>query len=298
MTALQSGLYRRPRLSRRAKRGLGVAVRDVLALALLLTLVLPPILYMLVIAVQTPEEVEAGHILPQHWDWQSFTDMWSTINLRASLINSILVSTLTGLVSAPVALGAGYVIARHRFRLRKAFQISLLAAYVFPSVLLLLPLYMIFVVMQQSLHTTIIGGYPALVATYLTLALPFSIWMMHIYVTGLPVEIEEAATIDGASTWQVMRHIILPLSKPGLVVVFIFSFIHSWNDVLFASVMTSSSTRTLGVDLQTFLGDSLSVPLWNELMAASLVSALPAIVLFVIAQRWIVAGLAAGSTKG
>jgi multiple sugar transport system permease protein len=220
------------------------------------------------------------------------------VGLATGLKSSLIVSTATGLLSAPFALAAGYVIARHRFRGRQALRVSLLAAYVFPSVLLLLPLYVVFVVLQQTLHIMIIGTYASVIITYLTLALPFSIWMMSIYVQRLPVEIEEAAAIDGASFFRTMRQVVLPLSRPGLVVVFVFSFLHSWNDVLFASVLTNPGTHTLGVELQGFLADSLAIPEWNQLMAASIVSSVPALLLFLVVQRWVVAGLSTGATKG
>jgi multiple sugar transport system permease protein len=284
------------RVRRRLRRSAGSATRNVVAW-LFLAVMLLPVFYMILVSAQSPVRLEAGHLWPQSWHWGSFVSMWSDVNLASSLRNSLIVAVATGLVTAPVSLAAGYVIARYRFRGRRTFQISLLTAYVFPSVLLLLPLYMVFAVLQQNLNVKLIGGYPALVATYLTLALPFAIWTMSVYVAGLPYEVEEAARIDGASTWQILRRVIAPMSTPGLVVVFIFSFLHSWNDVLFASVMTNNQTKTLGVDMQSFLSDSLGIPAWNELMAASIVSAIPAVILFIIAQRWVVSGLTAGATK-
>jgi ABC-type glycerol-3-phosphate transport system permease component len=281
----------------RTRQRAGLAARDALAV-LYIVLALGPVAFMLLMAVQDPVSIASGNLWPQHWNWSSFSTMWSTVDLSTGLKSSLIVSTATGLLSAPVALGAGYVIARHRFRGRQALRVSLLAAYVFPSVLLLLPLYVVFVVIQQTLHITIIGGYPALVITYLTLALPFSIWMMSIYIQNLPIEIEQAAAIDGASFFRTIRQVVLPLCRPALVVVFIFSFLHSWNDVLFASVLTNPGTHTLGVELQNFLADSLAIPQWNQLMAASIVSSVPALLLFLVVQRWVIAGLSAGATKG
>jgi multiple sugar transport system permease protein len=287
----------RPPGHSRAKRRAGLAARDAVAVLYVL-LALVPVGFMVLMAVQNPVAIESGRLWPRQWDWSSFSSMWSTVDLSTGLKSSLIVSTATGLLSAPIALAAGYVIARHRFRGRQALRVSLLAAYVFPSVLLLLPLYVVFVVLQHTLHVTIIGTYGSVVVTYLTLALPFSIWMMSIYVQRLPTEIEQAAAIDGASFLTTIRRVVFPLSRPGLVVVFIFSFLHSWNDVLFASVLTGPGTHTLGVELQGFLADSLAIPQWNELMAASIVSSVPALLLFLIVQRWIITGLSAGATKG
>jgi len=281
----------------RARRRAGLAARDALAVFYVL-LALVPVAFMVLMAVQSPVSIESGHLWPRQWDWSSFSTMWSSVGLATGLKSSLIVSTATGILAAPFALAAGYVIARHRFRGRQALRVSLLAAYVFPSVLLLLPLYVVFVVLQQILHVTIIGTYVSVIITYMTLALPFSIWMMSIYVQRLPVEIEEAAAIDGAPFFRTMRKVVLPLARPGLVVVFVFSFLHSWNDVLFASVLTNPGTHTLGVELQGFLADSLAIPEWNQLMAASIVSSVPALLLFLVVQRWVVAGLSTGATKG
>ncbi|TMC11282.1 MAG: carbohydrate ABC transporter permease [Chloroflexi bacterium] len=193
--------------------------------------------------------------------------------------------------------GAGYVVARFRFRFRNAFRVSLLATHTVPGVLLLLPLFVVYVIVQQALSVRIVGSYFGVVLTYMTFALPFSIWMLSVYVASLPGEIEEQALVDGATRFEVLRHVTFPLAVPGMVVTFVFSFLLAWNDVLFASVLTSPATRTVSVGLQSYLAEN-QLPLWNQLMAASIVSAVPAVVLFMVVQRWIVAGLASGSLKG
>jgi len=189
------------------------------------------------------------------------------------------------------------VVARFRFRFRNAFRVSLLATHTVPGVLLLLPLFVIYVIVQHALSVRIVGSYFGVVLTYMTFALPFSIWMLSVYVASLPGEIEEQALVDGATRFEVLRHVTFPLAVPGMVVTFVFSFLLAWNDVLFASVLTSPATRTVSVGLQSYLAEN-QLPLWNQLMAASIVSAVPAVVLFMVVQRWIVAGLASGSLKG
>jgi multiple sugar transport system permease protein len=167
-----------------------------------------------------------------------------------------------------------------------------------PGILLLLPLFVIYIIVQHSIEVRIVGTYWGLVLTYMTFALPFAIWLLSVYVKSLPVELEEQAVVDGANRFQVIRHVTLPLALPGIAVTFVFSFLLAWNDILFASVLTSPETKTLGPGLQYFVSESFSIPYWNLLMAASLVVAGPAMVLFLIVQRYIVAGLAAGSIKG
>lgn len=266
-------------------------------LALLSTYVLAPIGYMALVSLEPEYAIEGGSLLPHHWQPQNYLLMWQTVNLGRYLANSLLVSTLTGGMASILGLGAAYVVSRFRFALRGAFTLSLLATQMFPSVLILLPVYVIFASAQNLLGITIIGTYGGLVLTYMTLALPFAILMLSNYLRGIGMEVEEAALIDGASRKDILLRMILPLASPGMVVAFIFSFLFSWNDVLFASVLTTPSTRTLAVGLQSYVADNNAV-LWNQLMGASLVSAVPSVVLFLLVQGYIVHGLTQGSVKG
>jgi len=272
-----------------------MAGRYLLALAYA-AFVLLPIVYMVLVSLQ--DAVTAGDVVvPRQLHWQTFVEMWRTVDLGTYLRNSLLIAVLTGVCASVLALGAGYVVARFRFRFRNAFRVSLLATHTVPGVLLLLPLFVVYVIVQQALSVRIVGSYFGVVLTYMTFALPFSIWMLSVYVASLPGEIEEQALVDGATRFEVLRHVTFPLAVPGMVVTFVFSFLLAWNDVLFASVLTSPATRTVSVGLQSYLAEN-QLPLWNQLMAASIVSAVPAVVLFMVVQRWIVAGLASGSLKG
>ena len=258
--------------------------------------VLLPVVYMIMVALQ--DAVTAGDVVvPRTPHWQTFVEMWRTVDLGVYLRNSLLIAVLTGVCASVLALGAGYVVARFRFRFRNVFRVSLLATHTVPGVLLLLPLFVIYVIVQHALSVRIVGSYFGVVLTYMTFALPFSIWLLSVYIASLPGEVEEQALVDGANRFQVLRHVTLPLAVPGMVVTFVFSFLLAWNDVLFASVLTSPATRTVGVGLQSYLAEN-QLPLWNQLMAASIVCAVPAVVLFMVVQRWIVAGLSSGSLKG
>jgi len=273
------------------------AWRYVLACAYV-AFVLLPFAYMAMISLQSDAAAGSGDILPRHPNWDNFTRIWQTVNLGLYLRNSLVVATLTGLLSSALALGAGYVVARFRFRFRNVFRISLLATHTVPGILLLLPLFVLYIIVQHAVGLRIVGSYWGLILTYMTFALPFSIWMLSVYITGLPVDLEEQALVDGATRYRVLRYVTLPLAVPGMVVTFVFSFLLAWNDILFAVVLTSPQTKTLGPGLQYYVSESFAVPYWNLLMAASLVVAVPAVILFLIVQRYIVAGLAAGSIKG
>jgi len=263
-----------------------------------LVFVLAPFVYMVLVALQSDAAAGQGDLLLAQPHWDNFSRIWQTVDLGLYLRNSIIVATSTGAISSLLALGAAYVVARFRFPLRNVFRISLLATQTVPGILLLLPLFVIYIIIQHSIELRIVGTYWGLVLTYMTFALPFAIWLLSVYVKSLPVELEEQATVDGANRFQVIRHVTLPLAVPGIVVTFVFSFLLAWNDILFASVLTSPETKTLGPGLQYYVSESFSIPYWNLLMAASLVVAVPAMILFLIVQRYIVAGLAAGSVKG
>jgi len=263
-----------------------------------LVFVLAPFVYMVLVALQSDAAAGQGDLLLAQPHWDNFSRIWQTVDLGLYLRNSIIVATSTGAISSLLALGAAYVVARFRFPWRNVFRISLLATQTVPGILLLLPLFVIYIIIQHSIELRIVGTYWGLVLTYMTFALPFAIWLLSVYVKSLPVELEEQATVDGANRFQVIRHVTLPLAVPGIVVTFVFSFLLAWNDILFASVLTSPETKTLGPGLQYYVSESFSIPYWNLLMAASLVVAVPAMILFLIVQRYIVAGLAAGSVKG
>lgn len=259
--------------------------------------VLLPIVYMVLIALQ-PTSTAGTEVVPKIWHPETFREMWDTVSLGTYLRNSLIIATLAGVLSSVLALGAAYVVARFRFRFRNVFRISLLATHTVPGLLLLLPLFVMYAIVQQTVGVVIIGTYWGVVFTYMAFALPFSIWLLSVYITGLPVELEEQALVDGATRLEVVRWVTLPLALPGMVVTFVFAFLLSWNDVLFASVLTSPTTRTLGVGLRNYLSENYALPEWNQLMAASIVSAIPAVILFLIVQRYIVTGLASGSLKG
>jgi multiple sugar transport system permease protein len=292
MIARERGVpERRPR--RRTARGIVIY-----GLAGLYTLmVLLPVVYMILVSFQST--VVAGtQFIPTVWYWQTYTQIWQTIDLLSYIRNSLIICIAAGICSAILALGSGYVVARFRFRFRNVFRVGLLATETVPGILLLLPLYVIFVIIDRTIHIQLVGTYYGVVITYMTFGLPFAVWLMNVYIVGLPVDLEEQAMVDGARRLGILRWVVFPLALPGLVVTFIFTFLLAWNDVLFASVLTSPTTRTLGVGLQYYLSENYSLPEWNQLMAASVISAVPAVVLFLFVQRYIVTGLAAGSVKG
>lgn len=261
--------------------------------------VLLPVAYMFLVAMQ-PIEVAGSTLAPDRLSLTSFIDVWSAIDLAGYLANSLIIATITALASSVVGFGAAYVLARFRFRFRNFLRLSLLACYTTPGIVLLIPLYVIYVQIQNAVSVQIIGSHALLILTYMSFSLPYTIWMLSGYLTTLPADVEEAAAIDGATRFQTLVRIILPLTLPALVVTAIFSFVLAWNDVLFASVLTKNDTRTVGIGMQLFVSTAADggLPQWNNLMAAGIITAVPAVVLFILIQRYLISGLTAGSVKG
>lgn len=268
-------------------------------IGVLLVFVLTPVLYMLFASVNDDLAVARGAFLPTGFHLDNYAKIWSTVDLGAGLGNSVAVAGSVAVVSALVAVATAYVLVRFAFMGRGLILRGLLALQSIPGTLMLLPVFVLFANLSAVLGVQVIGTRWALFVTYLTFALPFSTWVMVTYLRGLPTELDEAARLDGASSWRILRSIIIPLSWPGLVVSSIFAFLLGWNDVLFASVMTNPDSRTVAVALQVFgaTQEGGAIPIYGQLMASALICALPVVVLYLVFQRFLVGGLTAGGVK-
>ncbi|WP_417307821.1 ABC transporter permease subunit, partial [Devosia sp.] len=205
--------------------------------------------------------------------------------------NSLLVAALSTAISVAIAALSAYALTRLKFLGAGLLTTSILITYLLPGTLIFIPLY------QTLSDLGLINSYGALLTTYPTFLVPFATWVLIGYFRSIPVELEEAAMIDGASRLYAFIRITLPLAAPALLSVALFAFTTAWNEFLFAFVfITSESLRTLPIGLQSMVvGDILP---WGELMAASLLTAIPVAVLYMYAQRFLVGGLTVGAVKG
>jgi multiple sugar transport system permease protein len=206
--------------------------------------------------------------------------------------NSLIVGIFTTLLTLLAATPAGYVLSRFRFRGARALLLVILATQMFPYVTILISLYTLF--RQLGMLNT----YPVLVLSFTTFSLPFSIWMMKGFCDTLPIDLEDAARVDGLSRLGVLWKIVMPIIIPGVVAVGFFAFLNSWNELLYALTLTSSPDMRLippGFVL-TYIGEFQDR--WPDMMAASVVVSLPIVVLFTIFQKQLVSGLTAGAVKG
>ncbi len=233
--------------------------------------------------------------VPSKITFAPYADIWSTIPLARYFLNSLLISLGATAISVLVAILAAYAISRHRFSGRGVFSLTVLSTQMFPGILFLLPLFVIYVNLERALGIQLYGSYAGLIITYLTFALPFSIWMLVGYFDSIPRELEQAAMVDGTTALGALFRVLVPVSMPGIVAVAIFAFMTAWGEVLFASVMTNDTTRTLAVGLQGY--STQNDVYWNQIMAASLVVSIPVVAGFLLLQRYLVAGLTAGAVK-
>ncbi len=256
-----------------------------------------PFYVMLTTAVKPLGEVQGDFTWwPSHATLRPFVDIWSTVPLARYFTNSLIVCVTSTVFSVIVAIFAAYAVSRHGFRGRSTFTGTVLSTQMFPGILFLLPLFLIFVNIDRALGFTLLYQTRlGLIITYLTFTLPFSIWMLASYLDGIPRELDEAAKVDGTGELGALFRIVLPAARPGVVAVGVYAFMTAWGEILFASVMTNDSTKTLSIGLQ-YYSTQINV-YWNQVMAASLVVSVPVVVGFLLLQRYLVAGLTSGAVK-
>ncbi|MGK5557719.1 carbohydrate ABC transporter permease [Actinomadura kijaniata] len=233
--------------------------------------------------------------IPRGLTVQPYLDIWRTIPLGRYFANSLVVAGTATVCSVTVAVFAAYAVSRYRFRGRRVFTVTVLATQMFPGILFLLPLFLLFVNIGNATGVMLYGSRGGLVLTYLTFSLPFSLWMLVGYFDSIPREMDQAAMVDGCGPVGALFRVVIPAAVPGIVAVAIYAFMTAWGEVLFASVMTDDRTRTVAIGLQNY--STLNDVYWNQVMAASLVVSVPVVAGFLLLQRYLVAGLTAGAVK-
>ena len=274
----------------------GTKVFRVVTITLLSIFTIIPIYVMVISGLKPLKDVQGTFSWwPETLTIQPYIDMWKTVPLADYFVNSVIVSTVSTVLSLIIAIFAAYAVSRYTFRGRSLFSGAVLSTQMLPGVLFLLPLFLIFVNINTNFGIQLVGTRVGLIITYLTFSLPFSIWMLAGYFNGIPRELDEAAKVDGCGPMRALIKVILPAARPGLVAVAIYSFMTSWGEVLFASVMTTDANRTLAVGLQLY--STQTNVYWNQIMAASVVVSIPIVIGFLLLQKNFVAGLTAGAVK-
>ncbi|WP_423922358.1 carbohydrate ABC transporter permease [Frigoribacterium sp. 2-23] len=230
--------------------------------------------------------------LPKNPTLDNFVTAITQTGFLLNLRNSAIVVSATVLLAILLGFFAAAALSRFRFKGRRTIMVVILAVQMLPTTALLIPLFLIF----NSLG--LLGTYAGLVLAYIATVLPFSIWVMRGFFIAIPMEIEEAAQLDGATTWQVLTRILFPLVAPGVIATSIFAFIAAWNDYIIAyTFMKDQSMYTLPVWLASFVSQNTGTDSGGQ-MAASVLFSLPVVVFFVLIQRNLVSGMSAGAVKG
>lgn len=253
-----------------------------------------PFLWMFITSFKTPIELLEldQSIIPEGFYIQNYIDILEKRGLIRSAGNSVIVAFASTILTMIVAIPAGYAIARLRSLYANAATGWILFSQVFPLSLVIIPLFL--AVRSLGLLDSLAG----LVLIYVVANMPFALWMLRGYVANIPVDLEEAAAIDGASMYQILRNIVIPLLTPGIVATSLFTLLNSWNEFFFALVLIQSPEReTLPLTLARFVGSEGQV-LLGPLAAGAFLATIPSLVVFGIIQRRISSGLLAGAVKG
>jgi multiple sugar transport system permease protein len=277
------------RISRRIVRH---RVASYAALGVAALLILFPVYWMCITSLKLPRDiVRTPSLWPHVFTWNNYVILIGDKGFLLNIRNSLIVAGSVTIISVTIASLAAYSMARFRTRFRGVIGRLILFAYLTPTSLLFIPLSI--VIAQLQLGNSLTG----LVLVYLTFSLPLGTWLLQSYFRSVPRELEEQATIDGLSRIGALIRIVLPLSAPGLAAVAIFTFTGAWNELLLALVLTSSeSVRTAPLALN-YLVTSDVIP-WGPVMAGAVLSSLPLVILYFVAQRFMVQGMSAGAVKG
>lgn len=230
---------------------------------------------------------------PTSFSLQNYQSVLNTGSFPRNLLNSVFVASVTVVLALFMAVTASFALSRVRFRGRSLLLMTILAVSMFPQIAVLAGLFE--VIRFLGIYNT-----PwALVFSYTIFTLPFTVWVLTTFMRDLPIEIEEAAIVDGASPWVIITRVFMPLMWPALVTTGLLAFIGAWNEFLFALTFTSSNmTRTVPVAIALLSGGSQYEIPWGAIMAASVIVTVPLVILVLIFQRKIVSGLTAGGVKG
>ena len=275
------------------KRRLLFALHNLLVWTLVLAVAFP-LLWMISTALKPNEETFAlpPTLVPAHPTLAQFSRLLSETPFLTYFANSVMVACATTVVVVVVAIAGAYGLVRFRFPGRDLLAHLVLFTYLLPSVLLLLPLYLI--IARLGLANSLTG----LVIAYTTFALPFALWLLRSFLAGIPIDLEEAAMVDGASRMAAFVEIVIPQALPGIISTALFTFILAWNEYLYALVFVNTdASKTLPPGVLTMLNQNQNVE-WALLMAASVLMALPVLVFFGFLQSHLTRGFGAGAVKG
>lgn len=261
--------------------------------AIIIVVAVFPFYYAILTSFKSGTALFEINYLPKSFSLGNYADVLANDSFLRNLGNSLMVATCVVALSLLLAVTAAYALARVRFRGRALLLLTILSVSMFPQIAVLAGLFEL--IRWAGLFNTPL----ALIFSYMIFTLPFTVWVLTTFMRDLPVEIEEAAIVDGASPWVIITQVFLPLMWPALVTTGLLAFIAAWNEFLFALTFTSSNDqRTVPVAIALLSGSSQFEIPWGTIMAASVIVTIPLVILVLIFQRRIISGLTAGGVKG
>ena len=293
MTSARLPLKTKTRSAKSMRRATRIA--QVAAIALALVWSLAPVYWMVATSLKT--ELEAANLKPTLWPHEAtfanYAGLFTgSLPFASFFVNSVITCLATAIVAVVIATPCAYALSRARFRLRAPIGYAILVFRMLPLVVLLAPLYLLL------LHARLLDSLSGLVVGFATFGLPFAVWMMKSFMDAVPIEVEEAARIDGYPRWQILVKVVTPLILPGLLTTATFVFMEAWNNLIYPlTFITTLDKQTLPAALVLSFTGQFKTD-WGGMMAAATVTTLPLMIAFFIVQRSMVRGLTSGALAG
>jgi multiple sugar transport system permease protein len=275
------------RASNRARTGLAVAAIAIVVYAL------TPVVWIVSLSFKQGDDINNQRFWPTQWSWDNYATVFKTNLFTSALRNSIGITLIATAISVVLAMLAAYAVSRLDFPGKRYVLNIALAVTVFPAISIATPLFNLW--RTIGLYDTWAG----LIIPYLSLTLPLSMWTLSSFFREIPWELEQAAQVDGATTWQAFRRVLVPLAAPGVFTTAILAFFIAWNDFVYGITLTSTdNARPVPAALAFFSGESQFQQPTAAISSAAVIVTIPVVVLVLIFQRRIVAGLTSGAVKG
>jgi multiple sugar transport system permease protein len=247
-----------------------------------------PFIWMILASFKAQTDImDPARILTFNATWDNYLNVFNQYSFLPYMLNSLWVAVASTFFSLVLGLPAAYAIARFRMH---NMGLVLLAARIVPGITFLIPWFILF----TQVH--LVGSFASLILSHMLVGMPFIAWVMISFFEALPIELEEAAQVDGTTAIGAFFRVTLPLSTPGIITGSILSFIFSWNNFMFSLVLANEKTRTLPVAIFSFI--SYASIDWGGLMAAAVIITIPVLIITLFVQRYVISGLTAGATKG
>ncbi len=263
---------------------------------LILVIMLAPVAWLIIGSLQPASALSNGTYRILHPTLHAFSAMWSNVDFGHYFANSLIICSVSALLATAFAASAGYALARYRSRGLQAYSLTVIGTQLIPGAMFLLPVYLGFVWLKQHTPIQLFDTRIGMILVYTAFFAPVSIYFMRSFFLALPRDLEEAALVDGCTRFGAFVRIVLPNAAPGLLATFVYAFLFAWDELLFVSALTQTNAETIPIGIRNFIGNYNSA--YDQLMAAGVVSTVPVVVAFFLAQRWLVRGLTAGAVKG